>query len=94
MQTSLAHSSQNESFSNAFEKEVMKRKANSTHESDKIASELDSHEENEEVIKIVNELETTKKQYLCEQQRVSELEEQLISISMDRNNCCNKYFYY
>lgn len=62
------------------------KNANSTGTSDCLAvDQLDvsniAGEENEELIKLMTELETTKKAYISEQQRVSELEEQLMTIS-------------
>lgn len=61
------------------------KNANSTGTSDCLAvDQLDvsniAGEENEELIKLMTELETTKKAYISEQQRVSELEEQLMTI--------------
>lgn len=41
----------------------------------------DSIHENEELLKLMSDLNNTKKELMCEQQRNSEMEEQLISIS-------------
>ncbi|XP_055915535.1 cerebellar degeneration-related protein 2-like isoform X2 [Eupeodes corollae] len=61
------------------------KNANSTGISDSSQNEsinisLDGAEDNEELIRVISDLETTKKALLSEQQRVGELEDQLVAI--------------
>lgn len=78
------HNESSENYSFAFEPYRGSRNANSTETADALADALDnstaSTEENEELIRLMTELEATKKAFLSEQQRVGELEEQLMAI--------------
>lgn len=55
---------------------------NQSHDNSMVLSDLVcSADDSEEIIKLVNDLEMTKKAFLAEQQRCTELEEQLVAIS-------------
>uniref|UniRef100_A0A0A1XMQ6 Cerebellar degeneration-related protein 2-like n=1 Tax=Zeugodacus cucurbitae TaxID=28588 RepID=A0A0A1XMQ6_ZEUCU len=54
--------------------------ANQSHDNSMALSDLCSADESEEIIKLVNDLEMMKKAFMAEQQRCTELEEQLVAI--------------